>query len=144
MQVNLSLKFDNPLIRGKQKRKDSKFNEKCNIRYRPSSHNSTISPYRSSYVAFGVSQSVPSVPWLYVNGGVGYNKADVEKGLNVGTGILTNLGIGVSAGNNFFLEFNTFFVKWMKKITSTRIRLALMNLSSNVMLAYDIVKKGAE
>jgi len=109
-----------------------------------SPNNSTISPYRSSYAAFGVSQSVPSVPWLYVNGGVGYNKAGVEKGLNVGTGILTNLGIGISADNNFFLEFNTFFGKMDEENYLDPNPFGANEFKFNVMLAYDFLKRKAE
>ena len=73
--------------------------------------NTTITPYRSYSTGIGISQSLGYASSFYVKGGAVYYSSGVEKGLTVGTGILTNLGVGVGVGPRSYFEFNTFFGK---------------------------------
>jgi len=73
--------------------------------------NTTITPYRSYSTGIGISQSLGYASSFYVKGGAVYYSSGIEKGLTVGTGILANLGLGVSVGPRTYFEFNTFFGK---------------------------------
>ena len=73
--------------------------------------NTTITPYRSYSSGIGISQSLGYASSFYVKGGAVYYSAGIEKGKTVGTGILTNLGVGVGVGPRSYFEFNTFFGK---------------------------------
>ena len=73
--------------------------------------NTTITPYRSYSTGIGISQSLGYASSFYVKGGAVYYSAGIEKGKTVGTGILTNLGVGVGVGPRSYFEFNTCFGK---------------------------------
>jgi hypothetical protein len=73
--------------------------------------NTTITPYRSYSAGIGISQSFGITSSFYAKGGAAYYSAGIEKGQTVGTGILTNLGIGVAVGPRSYFEFNTHFGK---------------------------------
>jgi len=71
--------------------------------------NTTITPYRSYSAGIGISQSLGYASSFYVKGGAVYYSAGIENGLTVGTGILTNLGIGIAVGPKSYFELNTYF-----------------------------------
>lgn len=73
--------------------------------------NTTVTPYRSYSAGIGASQSFGYASSFYAKAGAVYYSAGVEKGHTVGTGILTNIGVGVAVGPKSFFELNTFFGK---------------------------------
>ena len=77
------------------------------VNYKTSPANSTISPYRSNYRGFGMTQMLGDT-W-YLLGGAGINKAKVDKGVKVGEGTLINVGAGFIIKNSVTMEFTAYF-----------------------------------
>ena len=73
--------------------------------------NSIISPYRSIYFGFGLSQTIPGVNSMYLISNYGKYKSTLDEGVQAGKGNLLNLGVGLRVDDNLFFELNNTFGK---------------------------------